>query len=107
MSYFVYEVWTRKVVLASGNIMRPTDPCIHLDTKDYSTTSKTLAVRVFVYDAVGTVTYDFVLNNGIFGYFFSALSLEIIASSILSKLPKYIRLLIHIQATHLLLSFLR
>ena len=71
MSYFVYEVWTGKVVLASGNIMSPTDTCVHLDTKDYSTYSMTLAVRVFVYDAVGTVTYDFILNNGHFGNSFS------------------------------------
>ena len=69
MSYFVYEVWTGKVVLASGNIMSPTDPCIHLDTKDYSIYSRTLGVRVFIYDSVGTVTYDFILNNGNMGYF--------------------------------------
>ena len=71
MSYFVYEYWTGKVVLASGNLLSPNDTCIYLDTHDYSVSSKTLVVRVFIYDSVGTVTYDFILNDGHFGDDFS------------------------------------
>ena len=66
-AYFVYETWSGRVIVCSGNDLLPGDRCIHLDTNSHSVYSKTLSARVFVYDSVGTITYDFYLNDGTFG----------------------------------------